>query len=152
MLIEINGVDGQYASIDPAYVIWAKVHERSDGGWVAVVRCSTGSGVCQSLSSEFGPFEDKADADAIVKRVTEEANAVQTVELSVERLSEFIEFMNCKLCNVAVRRDLIGAVEIVPSTDDGVWRVRVWVNGEPFLSQGFDSATAADELFDRLTR
>ena len=148
MLIEINGVDGQYASIDPAYVIWAKVHERSDGGWVAVVRCSTGSDTRSSLSGEFGPFEAKADADDIVRRVTEAVNKVQTAE----RSPEFFEFVNCELCNVAVRRDSIGAVEIVQPTTDDEWRVRVWVNGEPFLSQRFDTSSEADELFDRLTR
>ncbi len=152
MLIEINGVDGQYASIDPAYVVWAKVHERSDGGWAAVVRCSTGSGLCSSLSSEFGPFEDKADADAIVKRVTEEANAVQTVELHVEHSSEFVEFASEHLCRVAVRIDSINSVQVIPPTYSVAWHVRVRVGGEQFNSQSFDSSSAADELFDRLTR
>jgi len=148
MLIEINGVDGQYASIDPAYVVWAKVHERSGGGWAAVVRCSTGSSMCSSLSSEFGPFEDKADADAIVRRVTEATNAV----LSVERPSEFIEFVNGHMTRAAVRRESISSVQIVPPADYAVWAVKVDVGGVSILSQGFDSSSAADELFDRLTR
>jgi hypothetical protein len=158
MLIEINE-GGQYASIDPAYVVWAKVHERSGGGWAAVVRCSTGSSMCSSLSSEFGPFEDKADADAIVRRVTEAANKAQSVicnpdvvELQVEHTSEFVEFVNHNLCRVAVRRDSMCAVEIAPPTEHGSWEVMVRTGGVWFHSQSFDTSSAADELFDRLTR
>ena len=156
MLIEINGVDGQYASIDPAYVVWAKVHERSDGGWAAVVRCSTGSGMCSSLSSEFGPFEDKADADAIVKRVTEEANKAQTIELPVERESEFVEFVNSDGMRTAVNRAMVTSVHIRPGAGkerEPAWQVCVGLCAVQSVSAPFMTDRAeADELFDRLTR
>ena len=159
MLIEINGVDGQYASIDPAYVVWANVYERSAGGWVAAVRCSTGSDMCSSISNEFGPFEGKADADDIVRRVTEAANEAQpvtcepdVVELQVEHTSEFVEFVNRHMTRAAVRRDSILSVQIVPPSDYAVWAVKVDVGGVSILSQSFDTSSAADELFDRLTR
>lgn len=159
MLIEINGVDGQYASIDPAYVVWANVYERSAGGWVAAVRCSTGSDMCSSISNEFGPFEDKADADDIVRRVTEAANKAQSVicnpdvvELQVEHTSEFVEFVNGHMARAAVRRDLVQGVEVVPASPGGGLSVKAIVGGNPIYSQSFVSKAEADELFDRLTR
>ena len=148
MLIEINGVDGQYASIDPAYVVWANVYERSAGGWVAAVRCSTGSDMCSSISNEFGPFEGKADADAIVRRVTEAANEAQ----AAERESEFVEFVNRHMTRAAVRRDLVQGVEVVPASPGGGLSVKAIVGGNPIYSQSFGSKAEADELFDRLTR
>ncbi len=163
MLIEINGVDGQYASIDPAYVVWANVYERSAGGWVAAVRCSTGSDMCSSISNEFGPFEGKADADAIVRRVTEAANEAQSVicnpdvvESPVERESEFVEFVNNEGMRTAVNRTIVTSVRVWPGASEereAAWQVRIGLRGEQSVWAPFTTDRAeADELFDRLTR
>lgn len=126
---------------------------------MAAVRCSTGSDMCSSISNEFGPFEGKADADDIVRRVTEAANKAQSVicnpdvvELPVERESEFVEFVNGHMARAAVRRDLVQGVEVVPASLGGGVSVKAIVGGNPIYSQSFGSKAEADELFDRLTR
>ena len=73
-------------------------------------------------------------------------------ESPVERESEFVEFVNGHMTRAAVRRDSILSVQIVPPSDYAVWAVKVDVGGVTILSQGFDTSSAADELFDRLTR
>jgi len=40
MLIEINGVDGQYASINPEHVVNAYAHDATGKGWTACVAAS----------------------------------------------------------------------------------------------------------------
>jgi len=77
---------------------------------------------------------------------------LETVELSVEHRSEFVEFVNGHMTRAAVRRESILGVQIVPPADYFVWVVKVDVGGEPIFSQGFDTSSEADELFDRLTR
>ena len=128
---EINGVGASDV----------KVRWHSSDGWTVYVPF-------EGIEHVFGPFKDEADADAIVAHVTRPAPE----ELPVERPSEFIEFVNGHMTRAAVRRESISSVQIVPPADYAVWAVKVDVGGVSILSQGFDSSSAADELFDRLTR
>lgn len=128
---EINGVDANDV----------RVRWHSSDGWTVYVPF-------EGTEHVFGPFKDEADTDAIVAHVTRPTPEA----LPVERESEFVEFVNQNLCRIAIRRDSIYAVEIAPPTEYDSWKVLVNAGGAWVHSQGFDSATAADELFDRLTR
>ena len=146
MLIEINE-GGQHASINPDHIVRA-VSSAGKGGWLAVVTLTGSPGSDAGFDTVFGPFEGKADADDIVRRVTEAANEAQ----AAERESEFVEFVNRHMTRAAVRRDLVQGVEVVPASPGGGLSVKAIVGGNPIYSQSFGSKAEADELFDRLTR
>lgn len=150
MLIEINE-GGQHASINPEHVVRA-VSSAGKGGWFAVVTLTGSPGSDAGFDTVFGPFEDKADADDIVRRVTEATNAVQ----AAERPSEFVEFVNNDGMRTAVNRTMVTSVHIRPGASEErepAWQVRIGLCAADSACSPFTTDKAeADELFDRLTR
>jgi hypothetical protein len=150
MLIEIKE-GGQHASMNPDHIVRA-VSSAGRGGWLAVVTMSGSPGGAEGFDTVFGPFEAKADADDIVRRVTEAANAARTVE----HRSEFVEFVNNDGMRTAVNRAMVTSVRIRPGASEErepAWQVCIRLCAAESVQSPFTTDKAgADELFDRLTR